>query len=498
MLIVPNPQFQRRNLFRFPTLNDLGRPLAIGREREIGIGFVVERLVSSLGSWLLGQTVLGPVRLSLKLRVACQFAGLEKRIFLGIPGRTSFFQSKQRPEETSRSSVFIQPPHEVCDCGFELVVQHGGRVDGQPTDARGNFQRLGVGHSFEHLKLDSLTNPASFTHQHRMGHIKQIVAGDAQAHDRCVLRSGTKLQHPFEIGIDRRFVVIGRLRPTTCGRLNLFHGEISALDQSNLDSGTGTGMPLPSPFGQFPLHGIRVGKISLQHDAGFILLKFGLVEHFTEHVHGQVQIAILFHVEIDELRFATTVLLCGPIDLPQSLLNRLERLTITRHADLADDRAEFDRHIGHFRVAQLVEVKLPASIGLVVAENGFAQLIEVDANALSRSLAEVVGKLRRFGRDDYIRRLLADLLIDLGHYETRRNAREQVACPELGTIPALEKFGVAEAIDQSLKPLGRAVRLFDFQNLIRHDDRELFARFVLHHPGHLGRVCPLGRCLAHP
>ena len=81
----------------------------------------------------------------------------------------------------------------------------------------------------------------------------------------------------------------------------MFHREIGTFDDTNLDADTRFRFAILSPPSQLFQHVEGVRQISLKNNSGFELFKLGFFKECFEYVDGQLQISILFHIEVHKL-----------------------------------------------------------------------------------------------------------------------------------------------------------------------------------------------------
>ena len=82
--------------------------------------------------------------------------------------------------------------------------------------------------------------------------------------------------------------------------VDALHREVRALDEPDLDAGAARGDPRRRELDQALQRGQRVRQVRLQHDARLEPGELGLGEQRREDLDGQVEVAVLLHVEVDE------------------------------------------------------------------------------------------------------------------------------------------------------------------------------------------------------
>ena len=173
----------------------------------------------------------------------------------------------------------------------------------------------------------------------------------------------------------------------------------------------------------------------------------GPLQRPHERLGGEAQIAVLFHVEIDEFRQCAAVrahehLPRGrAVEQFQPLAKRGHRLLAGQRRNLRVERRNLDRN--HLDVGRLegLQVGLQPLIGLVLAENGLAQEVHVHADALGVPPAEVLQEQIRLGGQDDVGRLLPHLVLDQRHSHARHVAAERLKALQQRPLEGAEKAG---------------------------------------------------------
>jgi hypothetical protein len=93
--------------------------------------------------------------------------------------------------------------------------------------------------------------------------------------------------------------------------------------------------------------GVGVGDVGLEHDARGHLVKLRLVEHADEGLDGELEIAVLLHVEVDE----GAVGLGDPIERGQALGDPSERVVPGEHVEVGAQRRDLDGDVVHVGAA---------------------------------------------------------------------------------------------------------------------------------------------------
>jgi hypothetical protein len=115
-----------------------------------------------------------------------------------------------------------------------------------------------------------------------------------------MLRLHAVAKHSFVVRIGFHFGTIGSLGPTSQGSFYAFHFHVGAFDDADGHWCTAALDTLHCPLGYLLLHESRVGHIGLQCDATLDFFQPFSGEGLHEDLSGETQVAILFHVEVDE------------------------------------------------------------------------------------------------------------------------------------------------------------------------------------------------------
>ena len=140
---------------------------------------------------------------------------------------------------------------------------------------------------------------------------------------------------------------------------------------------------------------MRLGQVGLKDHASGQHEELTLVEHLAEGRHREVEVAMLLHVEVDELGYPLPV--GTPVLMTQSLtvehaepiLDSLHGVTKGHEVDLAEDRRDLDRDVLHLLAREEGEIGLQPSRRLPLTQDCLAEQIEIEANAGGSALHEI-------------------------------------------------------------------------------------------------------------
>src|SRR5581483_700077 len=106
------------------------------------------------------------------------------------------------------------------------------------------------------LKVDFLADIIFSAHEHSVSDIEKVVAGYAEMDGAGVCRLTSISYHLFVVGIDIGFLSIRGLVPIPNARLKLFHSEVSAFHNANLDGCSTLRNASHCPFREFFLNSV--------------------------------------------------------------------------------------------------------------------------------------------------------------------------------------------------------------------------------------------------
>ncbi len=226
-----------------------------------------------------------------------------------------------------------------------------------------------------------------------VGDVEEVVAGDAELHRVGALGRHRPVQHALVVGVGVLLGVVGGERPAVDRGVDVLHGEVRALHHAHLDRGAARRAARDRPRGQLLHRAERVGQVGLQHDAGLEAAQLRLVEQRGEHRDGEVEVAVLLHVEVDELRRGA---LRGELVERRELRDDLGDGLVERpHRELAHDARHLDRHVVDVVAGEELVGAAQAAVGLVLAEHGLAEEVEVEAVARLAERRDGGAELRR-------------------------------------------------------------------------------------------------------
>ena len=303
-----------------------------------------------------------------------------------------------------------------------------------------------------------------------------------------MLSAAAVLDHALEVGVDLELRRVGRLGPAVQIGLDPLHGQVGALDDAQLDRRASAPDARHRPGHQHPLRAVRFRQIGLQHDAGRQRLELVLVQHLAERGHGQVEVAVLLHVEVHELRrdapvrVPVVMALRLAIERAESLLHDLHGVTERGEVDLARHRGDLDRDVLDVVAGQQREVGVESARRLRLAQDGLAELVQVEPDAVGPPLGQVAAQVRVLARQDQRLGLVPQTSDDRRDDQARQVLAHERAHREPDALPPFHEAGRAVALEQVVELIGDALRPPAAEGLVGERDGQLLAGRILHQP----------------
>ncbi len=334
-------------------------------------------------------------------------------------------QLEHRRHEVLLARVLLQSADEVRDGHVELGRVHDGRVEQEPADGALHGLGLAGRHAEQHLELDAGGDAALLREQPRVRDVEEVVPGDADLHG--VGRGGLErvLEHPLVVRVGLLLGGPGGDGPVVHAAVDLLHREVRALHDADLDGRAARRAPLLRPCRQPLEAGERVGEVRLQHDPGLEVLQLRLVEHAREHLDREVEVLVLLHVEVDELggrRLRRQLVQRG-----QALDDLVDGLVERPHRQLRDDARHLDGDVVHVVAGEQLARAREAARGLLLAEDGLAEQVEVEAGSALAQLGDRRAELLARRVDDEVADHLAQHAARDGHDHLREDGAEDAA-----------------------------------------------------------------------
>ncbi len=221
------------------------------------------------------------------------------------------------------------------------------------------------------------------------------------------------------------------------------------------------------------------------------------IEGLHESLRGDVQIAVLLHVQIDHLRSRGSVLASEgrlrrrAVEKLQPVAEDPDRVFECQRGDLRVDGRDLDREDLDLRKLQRLQIGFESGLRLLLAEKRLTQEVDVHAHAGLAARVQVPGEKLPLGGQDDVGGLLPHLVFDQGNGDAGEIAAKG--------LEALEQ----RAIDGAEEP-GHPLHVEDVGQLIRRPHRALGPKRLVgelrqgrllvrapHHPLELGLLLPL-------
>ena len=284
-------------------LGDRPPPVPVSGQRGIGVGNIAERLARRRR-----RVVAAPVLAALRRWYVVQRGRIvqsgqrrHEPVPLALKQCVVAMQFEDGRHEVVLAGALLEPAHQVGDRDVEVLRMNHGHVEQQTADRPAYRLGLRLGHAQQHLELDAVADPAAPGQRPRVGDVEQVVTGDADPHVLGAVRAQRVVQDSLVVGVGVLLGVPGGQGPAVQRRLDVLHRQVGPLDQADLDGGAAPRPAGPSPVLQPDHRRQRIGQVGLEHDAGFQVEQLGPVQQPGEHGERELEIAVLLHVQVDEL-----------------------------------------------------------------------------------------------------------------------------------------------------------------------------------------------------
>jgi hypothetical protein len=272
-------------------------PGRVRRQRRVCVGHVVEGLLDLVADR--AAPVLHPVRLRYVAVQRVQRG--EEPVLLALEQLRVVVQVEHRGHEVLPARTLLEAADQVGDGDVELVGVHDRRVEQQAADLALDHLGLALRHPEQHLELDAAADAALAGQQPGECDVEQVVPGDTDPDVADPVEVQRVVEHPLVVGVGVLLAAPGRQRPVVQRGLDPLHRQVRALDHADLDRRTTAATAGRGPLLQLDHRAEGVGQVGLQHDAGLEVEELRLVEQSGEHRDRHVEVAVLLHVEVDEL-----------------------------------------------------------------------------------------------------------------------------------------------------------------------------------------------------
>ncbi len=309
----------------------------------------------------------------------------EPRLLAGEQCRRGREREHRRHEVVLRRA-FFESTDQVRDRDVELARVDDRRVEQQRPDGAPDGLGLPLRHPEEHLELDAVTDPALPREQPRVRDVEQVVPGDPDAHVLDARRGERPVEDALVVRVGVLLGVPRREGPPVHRCLDLLHGQVRTLDEPDLDVRAAAGPAGGGPLLQLLHRGERVGQVRLQHDARFERGELRLVEELREDRDRQVEVLVLLHVEVDELRRARRGRTAE--QRPELLDDVVDRVVERPRRVRVHGRRDLDRDVVDVVPGEQPLGALEPSGRLLLAEHRFAEQVHVEADAVALDLRD--------------------------------------------------------------------------------------------------------------
>jgi hypothetical protein len=220
-----------------------------------------------------------------------------------------------------------------------------------------------------------------------------------------------------------------------------------------------------------------------------------------EDLAGQAEVAILLHVEVDELRHARAIAAreggtCrAAIQALQAVAQRRDRVLAGDGRHLRVERGDFHRENLRLRLLQGLEIQLQPTLRLGFTQDRLTEKVHIHAHALFTTPVQMLGQQLPFGRQDHIGRLLPHVFLHHWHRNAGQPAAEGLEAAQHRAIQRTEETRHALHIEDVRELIRHPRRRLRTKRLVRELHERGLVRRRLQHAIQLHLLALLRRCL---
>lgn len=458
-----------------PARDDRLGPLAVLRQREIGVGLVAQLLPATgdrCGSLRRLPAILMATRS--RRRVRDRREGGQEALLELSPLGTVDLDPERVAQEVLGAGVLVKPADQVADRVDEVLAATGWRVQQHVARQLEERAALGIGHAFEHLELDPIEHLAFVRQRQAVGQVEQIVRGDAEVDRRQVGRIEQRVDHALVVGIRLELAAVGRLRPAAHRGLGALGLHVGALDQPDRDPSTPGRHALARPGGDALQRFEGIGNVALQRDASAHAAQPLTIERAHESLGRQLLVAVLLHVEVDELRHDAAIrprearAVGAAVQAFEAIAEHRDGVFAGQRRDLRVQGRDLDRDHLDLGPLQTLQDLLQPPLGLGFAEDRFAEEVDVHPHAFAAAVFEVAGQQLLFAGQDDVGRLVVHVLLHQRQRDTRQVAAEGLEALHQQTVDGPEKARHALHVEDVRQVLDRPRGIAGAKGLVGH------------------------------
>ena len=211
-------------------------------------------------------------------------------------------------------------------------------------------------------------------------------------------------------------------------------------------------------------------------------MEFRFVEDRAEGGDGEVEVAVFLHVEIDEFGEGGG----GSEEEAETIGDDGQGVVPCDETDLAEDGGDFDGDVGDGGVGEVSEDGVETVLGFLLAENGLAEVVEIDAEALGGAGGEVGVERGGFAGEDDAGAVGAHAAGDGVHDEAREEETAEGGGAHEETVDWREVGGGAELFEETAPAAGGDGGVVATEDLVDHGEGEGLAVGVGHETAEFG------------
>ena len=387
----------------------------------------------------------------------------EARLLL-LPCLAAGPECEDGAEEIFRRGVLIEPADEIGERAAKILLMNERRIDQQRASLVAHRAGLVIGHPFEHLDLDGVAHAVRLAQDERERHVEEIVRADTHAHRGGIFRLTRVFEHPAKVRVRFRLGRIRRRVPAVQLGLDIFHREVRAFHQPDLDLRAARRHALLRPVGEFALRDRRIRQVGLECDSRAQRQELRLAQHCAKCGDREREVAVFLHVEIHEFPRGQ----CGFVQHTQPQFDFGKCGVPCGQIDLAEDGRHFHRDVINVRPREQCQHGIEAPRGLLFAENGLAEQIHIHAHAVAAPLGEKLRERRGLGRKDDAAAVVPKPPLHRSHDDRRHKERGHRARTQHRAVEPSEAQRHAETGEHRAPSFRRTRCIAAADDAIRH------------------------------
>ena len=272
------------------------------------------------------------------------------------------------------------------------------------------------------------------------GDVEEVVPGHADAQSLHPLRCEQPVQDPLVVRIRGLLRIARRRRPARNLGVHGLHRQVGALDETDLDPDAAVLDAAGGEFAQALHRSERVGLVGLDDDSGFEFLELRFGEQTREHGDRQLEVLVLLHIEVDELRAGRSLRRLA-VEGTEAFDDVVDGLVEGPHRDLRGHGGDLHRDIVDVVAGEQPVGLLQVVVGFAVTEHGLAEEVDVESVTIGGECGHGLAELLVAGVDDHVTDHLAQARASCGDDDLRSDLGERSTGLDLRTVEVRHRLG---------------------------------------------------------